>query len=211
MLIPSFYEEKGLQKQGYRHIAGVDEAGRGPLAGPVVAAAVILPHNKKSGWLQQVRDSKQLSGIKREFLYDRITRTALATGIGVVSHQVIDEKGIVTATRLAMKEAIAGLSVHPDYLLIDHLLLSDLPLPQRGITNGDATCCSIACASIIAKVYRDRIMVEMDLSFPGYGLAKHKGYCTKDHIRNLKALGPSAIHRRTFRPVKELLEVTNEA
>jgi len=211
MLIPTFQEENKLKKQGYRHIAGIDEAGRGPLAGPVVASAVILPKAKKSGWLHQVRDSKQLSSTKRDFLYERITSTAMAIGIGVISHEVIDNKGIATATRLAMKEAIAGLSVHPDYLLIDHLLLPDLALPQTGITNGDATCCSIACASIIAKVYRDRIMTRMDLSFPGYGLAKHKGYCTKDHIRNLKTLGPSAIHRRTFHPVKELLEVTSEA
>ncbi len=211
MIIPSFNEERLLHKQGYLRIAGIDEAGRGPLAGPVVAAAVILPCNHKSDWLQQVRDSKQLSSIKRESLYKRITSTALATGIGVVSHEIIDEKGIVAATRLAMKEAIANLEIHPDYLLIDYLLLPDLPLPQTGITNGDATCFSIACASIIAKVYRDRIMTVMDLSFPGYGLAKHKGYCTREHLCNLKALGPSPVHRRTFNPVKELLEISYEA
>jgi len=198
-------------EQGYRHIAGIDEAGRGPLAGPVVASAVILPPTKKTGWLKQLRDSKKLSCAKREFLYQRIKGTALAIGIGVISHEVIDNKGIAIATKLAMKEAIASLKVHPDYLLIDHLLLPDLPFPQKGITNGDATCCSIACASIIAKVYRDRIMVRMDLSYPSYGLVKHKGYCTKDHIRSLKTLGPSAIHRKTFRPIKELLEAKNEA
>jgi len=211
MIIPSFREEKKLQEQGYRFIAGIDEAGRGPLAGPVGASAVILPFLKKTGWLQQVRDSKQLSSTKREFLYKQITRTALATGVGVKSNEVIDSEGIAVATRLAMKEAISNLYIRPDYLLIDHLLLPDLPLPQTGITNGDATCCSIACASIIAKVHRDRIMTRMDSSFPGYGLSKHKGYCTRDHVRNLKTLGPSAIHRRTFRPVKELLEVTSEA
>ena len=149
MIIPTFREEKSLKEQGYHYIAGIDEAGRGPLAGPVVSAAVILPSSKKSGWLRQVRDSKQLSGIKREFLYDRITSTAIATGIGVVSHDVIDDKGITTATRMAMIKAVACLCVQPDYLLIDHLLLPDISLPQTGIINGDATCCSIACASIV--------------------------------------------------------------
>ena len=201
-LIPSFAEEELLGTQGYQLIAGVDEVGRGALAGPVVAAAVILPRGIKASWLEQVRDSKQLSPLKRELLSPYIHEAAISTGTGWSSQEVIDGRGIVEATRLAMKSAIEQLSPPPQYLLIDYMRLPDVRLPQKGITNGDGLCFSIACASIVAKVARDRLMVEMDGIYPGYGLARHKGYATEEHFACLQRLGPCPIHRRTFQPLK---------
>lgn len=203
--IPSFAEERKLEAQGYRLIAGVDESGRGPLAGPVVAAAVILPCLLDAPWLSQVKDSKHLSPVRRELLFHRIQETARAIGIGVIPNDIIDKQGIVHATRLAMKRAIDQLSPTPESLLIDYMLLPEVPLPQKGITNGDSLCFSIACASVMAKVTRDRLMLEMDRTYPGYGLAQHKGYGTKEHVSCLYQLGPSPIHRRSFRPVKDLI------
>jgi len=202
---PSFAEEERLAMQGYRFIAGIDEVGRGALAGPVVAAAVILPHRLKTSWLRQVKDSKLLTSKKREYLFDFILEAAISTGVGIVSHRIIDARNIVRATRLAMKQAIEQLSPPADTLLIDFLSLPEVPIPQKGIVNGDGLCFSIACASIIAKVTRDRLMIKMDAAYPGYSLGKHKGYCTEEHITNLNRLGPSPIHRRSFRPVKEML------
>ena len=202
--IPSFAEERKLQEQGYRLIAGIDEAGRGPLAGPVVAAAVILPYQLDAPWLAQVRDSKQLSPAKRELLFQYIQETAVTTGVGIVSSDIIDHRGIIRATRLAMKQAIDRLSPLPESLLIDYMLLPEVPLPQKGITNGDSLCFSIACASIVAKVTRDRLMLETDSTYPGYGFAQHKGYGTKEHLSCLRRLGPSPVHRRSFRPVNSL-------
>jgi ribonuclease HII len=202
--VPSFAEERKLEAQGYSLIAGVDESGRGPLAGPVVAAAVILPCRLDAPWLLQVKDSKQLSPVRREFLFHHIRETAVAVGIGVIPNDIIDKQGIVHATRLAMKRAIDQLSPPAESLLIDYMLLPEVPLPQKGITNGDSLCLSIACASIMAKVTRDRLMLEMDRTYPGYGLAQHKGYGTKEHIACLHRLGPSPIHRWSFQPVKEL-------
>lgn len=202
---PSFAEEKKLAMQGYRFIAGIDEVGRGALAGPVVAAAVILPRHLNAAWLRQVKDSKLLTAKKREYLFDYIQEAAISTGVGIVSRQIIDARNIVQATRLAMKQAIEQLSPPADTLLIDFLALPEVPLPQKGIINGDGLCFSIACASIIAKVTRDRIMVKLDTVYPGYSLGKHKGYCTKEHVASLNRLGPSPIHRRSFRPVKEML------
>jgi len=202
---PSFAEENKLALQGYRFIAGIDEAGRGALAGPVVAAAVILPLHIKTAWLQQVKDSKLLSAKKREYLFNHIQEAAISTGIGTVSHQIIDTRNIVQATRLAMKQAIKQLSPSADTLLIDFLSLPEVPISQKGIINGDGLCLSIACASIIAKVTRDHLMIEMDSVYPGYSLGKHKGYCTQEHLANLKRLGLSPIHRRSFRPIKEMI------
>ena len=206
--MPSFAEEKRLEAQGYRLIAGIDESGRGSLAGPVVAAAVILPlpFNINAPWLDQVRDSKLLSPSRRESLFPHISETAVSTGIGVVDHEVIDTQGIVRATRLAMKLATDQLSPPPQYLLIDYMFLPEVTLPQKGIIDGDYLCFSIACASIIAKVTRDCLLREMDKIYAGYGLAQHKGYCTEEHVSCLNRLGPSPIHRRSFYPVRNMVE-----
>jgi len=202
---PSFVEEKIFEAQGYQRITGIDEVGRGALAGPVVAAAVILPWGIDTPWLNQVKDSKQLSPAGRELLFYHIQKIATATGIGIASNEVIDAQGIIKATRLAMKLAIDRLSPPPECLLIDYMLLPEVPLPQKGITNGDELCFSIACASIIAKVTRDHLMIELDRIYPGYGLAQHKGYGTKEHLSCLHSLGPSLIHRQSFKPVKDLI------
>jgi ribonuclease HII len=202
---PSCVEEDRLAKQGYRYIAGIDEVGRGALAGPVVAAAIILPRRLKAPWVQQVKDSKLLTADKRQYLFGYIQEIAISVGVGIIPHQTIDAQNILRATRLAMMQAISLLSPEPDSLLIDYLRLPEVPLFQRGIVNGDCLCFSIACASIIAKVTRDRLMVEQDSIYPGYSLAQNKGYWTEEHIANLNKLGPSPIHRRSFHPVKEML------
>jgi len=202
---PSFAEEKILKAQGYRLIAGIDEVGRGALAGPVVAAAVILPYPINAPWLSQVKDSKQLSPARREFLFHHIHEVAISLGIGMADHEVIDAQGIIRATRLAMKSAIDQLSPPPESLLIDCMQLPEVPLPQKGITNGDELCLSIACASIIAKVTRDKLMIEFDGIYPGYGLADHKGYGTRQHLSCLHRLGPCLIHRQSFQPVKDVI------
>ena len=203
---PSFTEEKMLEAQGYQYIAGIDEAGRGSLAGPVVAAAIILPCQIDTPWLNQVKDSKQLSPARRESLFQHIHEVAISTGIGVVPHKVIDAEGIIKATRLAMKLATDQLSPAPEFLLIDYMRLPEVPLPQKGITNGHCLCFSIACASIMAKVSRDNMMREFDEIYPNYGLAQHKGYGTKGHLSCLRRLGPSPIHRQSFKPVKEMIQ-----
>ncbi len=204
-LVPSFAEERLLQAKGYQLIAGLDEVGRGALAGPVVAA-VIIPGNIKARWLKQVRDSKLLSPAAREVLFPHIQEKAISVGIGVIGHEVIDARGIVKATRLAMKQAIEQLSPPPQHLLIDYMLLPESRLPQKGVVDGDSLCFSIACASIVAKVARDRMMVEFDGIYPGYGLAQNKGYGTEEHLACLRRLGPCPIHRRTFRPLKDIMQ-----
>ncbi len=203
--IPTFTTEKMLEAQGYRRIAGIDEVGRGALAGPVVAAAVILPLNIDTPWLNLVRDSKQLNAARRQLLSNHIREIAVAIGIGMASHEIIDAQGIIRATRLAMKLAIDQLSPPPESLLIDYMSLPQVPLPQQGIKNGDSLCFSIACASIIAKVARDQMMIEFDGIYPGYGLARHKGYGTREHIACLHRWGASPIHRLSFQPVREMI------
>lgn len=202
---PTFVEERMLAEQGYQHVAGVDEAGRGPLAGPVVAAAVVLSPDLQASWLELVRDSKQLTGPAREVLYQHITETALSFGVGICDSQTIDSRGIVTATRLAMKSAVDQLQPPAESLLIDYMTLPEARLPQKPITHGDCLCLSIACASILAKVTRDRLMVEFDEVYPGYGFRNHKGYGTQEHFNCLRRLGPCLIHRRSFEPVKSML------
>ena len=199
---PSFDEEEELLARGIKLIAGVDEVGRGSIAGPVVAAAVIMPDGLKAPWLAEVRDSKQLRPAKREILANHIRATAISFGIGVVNQRLIDTLGIVPASRLAMKLAINRLSPGPEHLLIDYLYLPEVPLPQKGITDGDCLCFSIACASIVAKVARDQMMIRLDRLFSGYRLAENKGYCTEEHLAGLSRLGASPIHRRTFQPVR---------
>ena len=203
--IPSFAEEKRLEAQGYHLIAGIDEVGRGALAGPVVAAAVILPCHIDAPWLKQVKDSKQLNPIERELLFHYIHEIAISIGIGTTTNEVVDAQGIIRATQLAMKSAIDQLSPPPQSLLIDYMLLPEVPLPQKGIKDGDCLCVSISCASIIAKVSRDHLMIELDRVYPGYGLAQHKGYGTKEHLSCLHRLGPSPIHRQTFKPVRDII------
>lgn len=202
---PNLDHENELKSQGYELIAGIDEVGRGALAGPVVASAVILPKPANLPWLEMVRDSKQLTPAKRECLSEFISREAVAVGIGIVPSQVIDSINILKATRLAMIQAVEKLAKQPDFLLIDRVTLSQCPLPQRGITRGDKLCLSIACASIIAKVTRDHMMEEFDQIHPGYGFARHKGYGTREHLSCLRKLGPSPIHRLYFAPVRNVI------
>jgi len=198
---PSFTEEKKFRKQGYKFIAGIDEVGRGALAGPVMAAAVILPPALKTTWRKEVKDSKQLSHVQREALFEPIRKSAIAIGIGSVDCWSIEAIGIARATQIAMLQAINQLSPAADALLIDYFTLPDARLPQKGVVDGDTLCFSIACASIIAKVTRDRIMVDFDDIYPGYRFAQHKGYGTSGHLTCLKKLGPCPIHRRTYQPV----------
>ena len=178
-----------------RYICGIDEVGRGPLAGPVVAGAVILP---KDGSILYLNDSKKLSEKKREALYEEIMERAVATGIGIVGPARIDEINILQATYEAMRMAISNLKVQPDILLNDAVTIPQVAIPQVPIIKGDAKSVSIAAASIIAKVTRDRLMVEYDQVLPGYDFASNKGYGTKAHIAGIRELGPSPIHRATF-------------
>ncbi|MCR4406278.1 MAG: ribonuclease HII [Anaerolineae bacterium] len=203
---PTLAEEYVLRAQGYQHIAGLDEAGRGAWAGPVVAAAVILPLHDPAlnRMLDGVRDSKQLSARQRDALYGRISAVAVAIGIGIIAAEVIDALGIVPATRQAMAAAVQQLSPPPDFLLIDALHLEEVALPQKGIIKGDAKCLSIAAASIIAKVTRDRLLMDLEEKYPGYGFARHKGYGTRQHRAALNHLGPCDIHRRSYAPVRSV-------
>ncbi len=203
-LKPSFKEENLLREQGYHIIAGVDEVGRGALMGPVVAAAVILPGVIRARWKGKVRDSKQLTREEREYLYGYIEQVSLSIGTGYISNEVIDEVGIARATRLAMIAAVKKLIPEPHYILIDYFNLPETAIPNRGVENGDSLCFSIACASIIAKVTRDRMVVTMDEQYPGYGFAEHKGYSTSKHLECLRRKGPCPLHRRSFAPVSEL-------
>ncbi len=198
---PGFDHEAGLQARGYRLVAGVDEVGRGALAGPVVAAAVIFPPGARFAWLRQVRDSKQLAPRQRERVFGLVRRAGIPFGLGAAHSAIIDQVGIVAATRMAMAQAIRALPCRPDYLLIDALSLPEAGLPHKGIIRGDRTSISIACASIVAKVSRDQEMTALDRVYPGYGLARHKGYGTRQHLECLRELGPCAIHRRSFNPV----------
>lgn len=179
----------------YSLICGIDEAGRGPLAGPVVAGAVILP---KDCEILYLNDSKKLSPAKREALYDEIMEKAEAVGVGMASPARIDEINILQATYEAMREAVYNLGVTPELLLNDAVTIPDVSIPQVPIIKGDAKSVSIAAASIIAKVTRDRLMVQYDEILPGYGFARHKGYGSKDHIEAIRRLGPTPIHRQTF-------------
>lgn len=184
-------------------VAGVDEAGRGPLAGPVVAAAVIF--RRKDVVLKGLNDSKQVPAKERERLFLEIARVSI-TGIGVASHQEIDQLNIFQATRLAMKRALLGLTRTPDFVLVDGPIKLDVPVHQKAVIGGDSQSAVIAAASIVAKVYRDGLMYKFDKEYPGYFFAKHKGYATKKHLESLSQLGPCAIHRRNFSPVKQVNE-----
>ncbi len=196
--------EKRLWSRGIGLVAGVDEAGRGPLAGPVVAAAVVFPVDT---WIEGVDDSKKLSAAARERILGLITQKALGIGIGVVPNTVIDSVNIFQATMQAMAEAVAKLSSAPGHLLIDGPHYRDNSIPCTRIVDGDAKCFTIAAASIVAKVTRDRIMIEYDKVYPQYGFAKHKGYGTKEHREAIRNFGSCVLHRQSFRlPARVLPE-----
>ncbi len=212
-LRPSFREEQAFVRAGLTIIAGVDEAGRGPLAGPVVAGAVVLPQHLYQGpdnpgaespW-RRINDSKALTARQRNVSHILITEHAAAWGVGIVDAAAIDTMGIARATRLAMRQAIAMLQLQPQALLVDAVNLAEIGLPCRAIIKGDAKCYSIAAASIVAKVTRDQLMRELDQRHPGYGFARHKGYGTREHLQRLRELGPSPVHRRTFMPLRQAL------
>ena len=211
-MAPSFELESKFYAQGFSLVAGVDEAGRGPLAGPVVAGAVIFPGSLFSSphsngqpdpaWLDKVDDSKVLSHRQRLEALEYIREHALALGVGLSTAQEIDAYGIVPATKKAMQRALDSLKIAPSHLLIDHVQLTAPGIPFYSLPHGDSVSYSIAAASILAKVTRDKIMSEADAKYPGYGFASHKGYGTAEHRRRLSELGPCPIHRRTFAPLR---------
>lgn len=207
MEAPTFDTERKLIDRGYISIAGIDEVGRGALAGPVAAAALILPVGRRWSWLDEVRDSKQLTPARRERIFELIRDAGIPYGVGYVSHVDIDNMGIVPATKTAMAIAVSQLRLRPDHLLIDALSLPRLRLPQTPLIHGDALSLSIACASIVAKVSRDRLMTLLDRFYPGYGLASNKGYYTREHRLSIMKLGFSSIHRRSFAPFRGLEEI----
>ena len=195
--------EYAARDEGARYVAGVDEAGRGPLAGPVVVAAVILPFGL---FLPGLNDSKKVTPKKREFLYDEIMEKAIAVHVSIIDAATIDRVNIYQATMNGMYEAILSLAPKPDKVLIDAVELSKLPMPSLSIIKGDAKSASIAAASILAKVTRDRLMLQYDAEYPQYGFAQHKGYGTAQHIKALETYGPCPIHRRSFEPVRSMTE-----
>ncbi len=190
------YRYEGVAwRDGVARVAGIDEAGRGPLAGPVVAAAVVIAPDRR---IKRLADSKVLTPERREELFTTIHQRAVAVGVGIVDQLTIDRINILEATRLAMKLALQNLSVVPELVITDFVALRDLPCPQKNLVDGDARCATVAAASIVAKVTRDRIMAEADKQFPEYGFARHKGYGTPDHLAALDRYGPCALHRRSF-------------
>lgn len=206
---PGWRHERSLWREGFEAVAGVDEVGRGPLAGPVVAAAVILPRRasgdpSRSGWIAALRDSKVLTERQRETLAAQIQKHAICSIAGV-STQVVDQINILQATRLAMKRAVENLPTTPDALIIDGREVVEGRIRQVAVIDGDALCASVAAASIIAKVARDRLMCDLDQRFPGYGLAVNKGYATAEHRSALATLGYTNIHRLSFAPVREAI------
>ena len=194
--------ERVAQEMGYQVVAGIDEVGLGPLAGPAVAAAVVLPIGVR---LPGLDDSKKLKAVERERLDRAIRRRAVAVGVGMVSPEMIDRHGLIRARQVAMTGAVESLDLPAEYLLVDAWDVPDLPLPQMAVIKGDALCASIMAASIVAKVHRDNLMVEYDREYPGYGFAVHKGYATRAHQEALRALGPSPIHRMSWAPIRAVL------
>ena len=204
---PNLQFERTLWEEGVEMVTGIDEAGRGALAGPVFAAAVILPPKIKDliRTLDGVRDSKQMTAAQREHWSERLRKTTLAYGVGSASARKIDTHRILPATQLAIRRALSALSVEPEHLLVDYLNLPQIPIPQTSLVKGDARSLSIAAAAILAKTARDAHMRELDDQYPGYHLASNKGYGTAAHLAAIETLGPSPIHRRTFSPLKPRL------
>ncbi len=194
--------ERAARKLGFLRIAGLDEVGRGPMFGPVVAAAVILPNGFR---LEGLTDSKLLSEKKRLEFDVENRSNAVAWSIAAVDVETIDRINIRQASLLAMRLAVERLALSPDYLLIDGIDTIDWPCPQQSVIQGDSTSLSIAAASVLAKVHRDRLLVELDTVFPGYGLARHKGYCSQEHLEALARLGPTPMHRKSFAPVAQIV------
>jgi ribonuclease HII len=201
---PDLRYERALWNRGVLLVAGVDEVGVGPMAGPVVAAAVIFAPEQ---FIKGVHDSKQLSHDRREELYDPILQSARAVGVGIAEVEEIDRLNIFWATMAASRRAIEAMGERPDHVLADGRKISGLEIAQTRIVGGDRKSFAIAAASIIAKVTRDRMMVALDAQYPGYGFARHKGYCTADHFEALRAMGPSPIHRRSFAPVAAIAQL----
>ena len=206
---PHHHWERKLARQGYCAIAGVDEAGRGSWAGPLVAAAVVLPRPRPAlrRKLAGLRDSKQLSAAQRWRLFDRIESVAIGIGVGLVAASTIDQLGLAAAGRLALAQAAANLAVAPDYLLIDAFRLPELDCPQEAIVHGDALCLSIAAASVIAKVHRDALLSDLARLYPAFGFERNKGYGTPEHHRALEEYGPTPEHRASYAPVRAALEL----
>jgi ribonuclease HII len=203
--VNKLYEWEELRRPRAQYIAGVDEAGRGPVAGPLVAAAVILPAHPR---IPKLNDSKKLTQKTRERIFDYILETGIAVGVGIRSARFIDEFGIVAATFSAMKAAIKMLAFRgyePDLVVVDGYPIPDLKISQEALIKADNRVASVACASIVAKVVRDKMMEEFERLYPGYGFANHTGYCTKEHVERLTQRGPCPIHRRSFEPVRSLL------
>lgn len=214
-ILPTLSEEIRAWRRGFRHVAGVDEAGRGPMAGPVLAAAVVLDPQFVAQWWSDLRDSKVLAAPRREALAERV-RSESAWGVGSAASEEIDRLGLVAATRVAMLRALDSLPCRPDLLLVDAMALPDVVAAasgpahqvwsQRAIIHGDGSSVSVAAASVLAKVERDRIMDRYDRTYPQYGFGRNRGYCTTDHLRALSQHGPCPIHRRSFAPVRAYLE-----
>lgn len=203
-LVPTLSHEIRAWRAGFRHVAGVDEVGRGPLAGPVVAAAVVLDPHRGGAWWAELRDSKMLSPARRRRLA-QLLRDEAGVGLGVVSHQQVDELGILGATRLAMRLALQALPSPAQFALVDGLALRLPGMIHEPVVHGDACCLSIAAASIVAKVERDRMMEDYHHRYPRYGFLRNKGYGTAEHLRALAAFGPCELHRRSFAPVRACL------
>lgn len=203
---PHLQKEIALLKQGYRFIAGLDEAGRGAWAGPVVAAVVILPVGQTElvDTLNGLNDSKKLSPKKRDKFFGIVQQTALAIAAGMGSPELVDDINVLQATRHAMREALNQLTIAPDYLLLDHLKLPTVDLPQDSFPKADSISLTVSAASVIAKVTRDRLMIELSQQYPGYGFERHKGYGTRIHREALEKLGPCPVHRMSYRPIQAL-------
>ena len=207
--MPNLDIEQDVRSLNYKYIAGVDEVGRGPLAGPVVSAAVVLPHDLvgDEDWLSVINDSKKLSESKRQMAYEIISREAVSVAVGITNASTIDSVGILPATISSMFTALRGLEVSPDFVLFDFIPLKDCEYPYRTVVKGDTKSYSISAASIIAKVTRDELMKEADEQYPGYGFSGHKGYGTAKHLDAIKRLGPCEIHRRSFAPIKNYVRI----
>ena len=207
--MPNLDIEQDVRSVQYKYIAGVDEVGRGPLAGPVVSAAVVLPHDLvgDEDWLSVINDSKKLSELKRQMAYEIISREAVSVAVGITNPSTIDSVGILPATISSMFTALRGLEVSPDFVIFDFIPLKDCEYPYRTVVKGDTKSYSISAASIIAKVTRDELMKEADEQYPGYGFSGHKGYGTAKHLDAIKRLGPCEIHRRSFAQIKNYVRI----